>query len=195
MWKRLSIVALLLFWSLHWWGHRSIARAPGVLAPEAPVQAPVRGLRPFTHSGSTITPLAHFDLTARVLHSKRYRFDGESHLAPVDLALGWGRMSDSAVLDRIDISQSNRFYFWRTENYPIPRDEIVSSSANMHIIPAADAVRARLRSVRRGHVVALRGYLVMAKSEKGGVWLSSMTRGDSGNGACELFWVEAITIE
>lgn len=194
MWKRLSIVVLILFWALNWWGQRSIAHGPGVLAPEAPVQVPVKGLGPFEHAGTTITPLAHFDLTARVLHAKRYRFDDEAALAPYDLALGWGRMSDSEVLDRIEISQSNRFYFWRTDRLPIPREEIVSSSANMHIIPADAAVMAKLRGLRRGHLVSLRGHLVMASSGRG-VWLSSMTRGDSGNGACELFWVESLVVE
>lgn len=194
MWKQLSIVVLIVFAAFHWWGHRSIAQAPGVLAPEAPVQAPARGLKPFEHGGATLTPLAHFDLRARVLGAKRYRFDDEATQAPFDLALGWGRMSDSAVLDRIDISQSNRFYFWRTDHYPIPRQEIISSSANMHIIPADEAVMAKLRMVRRGHVVSLRGYLVMAKGNQG-VWISSMTRADSGNGACELFWVESIELE
>ncbi len=194
MWKHLSIVVLVLFGVFHWWGHRSIVQAPGVLAPEAPVQAPARGLRPFVHAGSTITPLAHFEITARVLHAKRYRFDDQSTLAPFDLAMGWGRMSDSAVLDRIDISQSNRFYFWRTKQYPIPREEIIGSSANMHIIPADEAVMAKLRTVRRGHLLSLRGYLVMSKGEQG-IWISSMTRSDSGNGACELFWVESIEID
>ena len=40
--------------------------------------------------------------------------DRESDLAPVDLALGWGRMSDEAILKDIQISQSGRFYFWHT---------------------------------------------------------------------------------
>ncbi len=194
MWKQLSIVVLILFGAFHWWGHRSIAQAPGVLAPEAPVQAPARGLEPFVHGGTTITPLAHFDIKARVLQAKRYRFDDEAILAPYDLALGWGRMSDSSVLDRIDISQSNRFYFWRTKQYPIPREEIIASSANMHIIPADELVMAKLRNVRRGHVLSLRGYLVMSKNDQK-IWISSMTRADSGNGACELFFVESIELE
>ncbi len=194
MWKQLSIVVLILFGAFHWWGHRSISQAPGVLAPEAPVQAPARGLKPFDHGGAAITPLAYFDIKARVLQTKRYRFDDEAILAPYDLALGWGRMSDSAVLDRIDISQSNRFYFWRTKQYPIPREEIIASSANMHIIPADEMVMAKLRNVRRGHVLSLRGFLVMSKGDQG-IWISSMTRADSGNGACELFFVESIEIE
>jgi hypothetical protein len=64
----------------------------------------------------------------------------------------------------------------------------------MHIIPANDAVRADLGRLRVGHLVHLRGFLVMAERRDKGVWLSSMTRTDSGNGACELVLAEHIDI-
>ena len=57
---------------------------------------------------------------------------------PEDLALGWGRMSDSDVLAKIDITQSGRFYYWHVDDFPIPRREIETSSANMHMIPSDD---------------------------------------------------------
>ncbi|MCB1163841.1 MAG: hypothetical protein R3C71_06200 [Candidatus Krumholzibacteriia bacterium] len=195
MWKRSAAVVLVAAWGLFWWTHREIDRAPGVLVPEEPMQVAVKGLHPFNHAGARITPLANFDLRARVLGVKRYHFDPEASLAPYDLALGWGRMSDSAVLADIDISQGGRFYFWCADQLPIPRTEVITSSSNMHIIPGNDAVRHALGQVRRGHVVTLSGYLVMATNAKGGVWLSSMTRSDSGNGACELVWVESLEIE
>jgi hypothetical protein len=194
MWKRLAIVVLVLAWGYHWWSHREYEREPGVLAPESPAQVGVAGISQRFVGSAKITPLATFDLRARVLGVKRYRFDDAASLAPYDLALGWGRMSDSEVLAEIDISQSARFYFWSARRLPIPREEIVASSANMHIIPANDAVRGELGSLRVGHVVRLRGFLVMAESSDKGVWLSSMTRTDSGNGACELVWAERIEI-
>jgi hypothetical protein len=95
------------------------------------------------------------------------------------------------VLKRIDISQSGRFYFWRYEgDAPIPRREIEMSSANMHLIPATAAVEKTLKSVRVGQVVWLKGYLVEVKGDDGFRWLSSLTREDTGNGACEVIWVE-----
>jgi hypothetical protein len=194
MWKRLVFLILVLAWGYHWWSHREFERAPGVLAAEAPQQVGVAGISQRIHAGATITPLATFDLQARVLGVKRYRFDQAASLAPYDLALGWGRMSDSEVLAGIDISQSARFYFWTARRLPIPRAEIVASSANMHIIPANDAVRAELDRLRVGHLVRLRGYLVMAERREQGVWLSSMTRTDSGNGACELVLAESIAV-
>ena len=65
-----------------------------------------------------------------------YRWDGLARLVPVDLALGWGRMSDSDVLDKVYISQSGRFYLWQARCVLIPEREIIESSANMHLIAA-----------------------------------------------------------
>jgi len=131
-----------------------------------------------------------------VLSREDYRWDAGADLAPMDLALGWGSMSDQAVLDRIEISQGARWYYTRYD-YPAPLAErdIVRQSGNMHLVPASPAVLGRLREVRRGDLVWLRGYLVDADHESGFQWRTSLSRDDSGDGACELFYVERIIIE
>jgi hypothetical protein len=99
------------------------------------------------------------------------------------------------VLARIDVSQSGRFYYWRyTGSPPIPHREIELSSANMHLIPATKAIEKKLKSLRPGNVVALRGYLVDVRSEDGFRWTSSLTRDDTGAGACELVWVAEVEV-
>ena len=183
---------------LAWWTHtpRPIARAPGILAAAAPVQQALDAPAPaLSRAGAAIRPLAKFSLSARVLSRNDYRWDAGARLAPIDLALGWGRMSDSAVLDRIEISQGSRFYFWHVEAFPIPEGEIIASSANMHLIPADDAIERAMRRTRAGDVVSFDGYLVEADWPNGGKWVSSMSRTDSGAGACELVWVADFRIE
>ena len=103
-------------------------------------------------------------------------------------------MSDSAVLDKVEISQATRFYFWRVHEFPIPEREIIESSANMHLIPADDAVERAIRRTRVGDVVSFDGYLVEADLPNGGKWVSSLSRSDTGAGACELVWVENFSI-
>ena len=101
-------------------------------------------------------------------------------------------MSDEAVLARIDVSQSGRFYYWRYEGSPpIPHREIEVSSANMHLIPATRAIEKKLKNLRPGNVVALKGYLVDVQGEGGFRWRSSL---NTGSGACELIWVEEVEI-
>lgn len=128
-----------------------------------------------------------------MLSREDYAIDAGAALSPTDLALGWGRMSDSAVIERLDISQSVRFYSYRWHDAPpIPPAEIVRSSANMHLIPADAAVARDLARVRVGDIVSLHGQLVEARGRDGWRWRSSLTREDSGAGACELVFVRGI---
>lgn len=172
---------------------RPIARAAGVLVPSAPHQADPADPNPVLHGDYTLQPLADFDIEARVLSREDYTFDAGASLSPTDLALGWGRMSDTAMIDALTIEQSVRFftYRWRDEP-PIPPAEIVRSATNLHAIPADAAVARELGRVRVGEIVELRGRLVEASRADGWRWRSSLSREDSGAGACELMLVESI---
>lgn len=103
-------------------------------------------------------------------------------------------MSDPAVLDRLDIHQGGRWYFWRYEGAPpLPVDEITRSSANVHLIPADRAVARALRGANAGQRITLRGYLVELRAADGWHWKSSLRRDDSGDGSCELMYVQAVS--
>jgi hypothetical protein len=185
--------ALLAFGLWKLWSEREIPHPPGTLVREAPTQEALqRGARALSRNGYQIQPLERFSIEARVLSTAHYRFGREADLSPLDLALGWGPMSDSAVLEKISISQSDRFYFWHVDEFPISRREIEVNSANMHMIPASRDVQRALEQVRAGSVVRLSGYLVEARAPDGWRWRSSLTREDTGNGACELVWVERL---
>jgi hypothetical protein len=173
---------------------RAVTHEPGILAPDPPLQEKVTKAEPVVIDDYTITPLASFSMTARVLTKKRYRLDRESDLVPWDLAMGWGAMSDQAVVDEIKFSQSGRWYRWRTAHFPIPRREIENSSANMHLIPAYDEVRDEIADTRVGNLIALEGFLVKVQADDGWHWNSSMSRTDRGGGACELILVEKFEI-
>lgn len=195
-WKAWLLLALLLWAAWSFWSNRPVARAAGIIAPDDPVQVDFDAPQaPITLEDATLHPLARFSLTARVLSREDYRFDAEAALSPTDLALGWGRMSDSVVLHDIDIGQSARFYHWQVRSFPIPRQEIESHSANMHMIPANAQVAHALKRVRNGDVVTLDGLLVEADKPGGWRWRSSMTRTDTGAGACELVYVKNFRIE
>ena len=193
-WARLLFIFLIAYGAFHYFTQRQIQHRPGVLAAEAPYQGSAGSAAVQTISGFEVAPLASFSVHARVLGRKDYYFGREADLSPLDLALGWGRMSDEAVLKDISISQGSRFYYWRVITFPIPREEIESHSANMHMIPADDSVRKSLQSIRVGNVVRLHGYLVEAKTADGWRWKSSLTREDTGFGACELMLVESVEI-
>ena len=174
------------------WPARELRYPPGTLCNSEPVQEAITPRQLPEISGYGLTALARYQLTARVLHTKRYWGGADSGLVPVDVAIGWGRMSDQAVLDQLKISQGNRFFFYRWRQAPpIPLDEIVCHAANLHIISATGEVARVVRKLRRGEVVKMSGYLVNVSGPNGFQWPTSLTRSDSGKGACEVFYVES----
>ncbi len=178
-------------WGLQAWLNRPLHPASGILAQEEPLQGPVLEGEPWSFQGHRIVPLADFEIRARVLSTERYRWATGAKLSPLDLALGWGPMSDSAVLDAITIDQSDRWYHWRVSSQPpIPMGEISAHSANMHMIPASARVERVLKGFRVGQIVNLKGRLVRVEGPGGFRWVSSTTRLDTGDGSCELVWVE-----
>jgi hypothetical protein len=65
----------------------------------------------------------------------------------------------------------------------------------MHMIPADAATAKELGRVRIGDKVRIDGWLVEADAPDGWRWRSSLTREDSGGGACEVVYVCSIARE
>ncbi len=158
-----------------------------------PYQKNIRKRAPFKFKEFTIIPLAEFKIRAKVLSKHRYRTGKAAKLSPMDLALGWGRMADDNILKDIKISQSGRWYYWRTKRFPIPRREIETHSANMHIIPANSELKKILLKVKKGDIVFIEGKLVEVQG-RNWFWKSSLTRKDTGGGSCEVIFAEKIEI-
>jgi hypothetical protein len=129
-----------------------------------------------------------------VVSREDYRFDRGAELAPTDLAVVWGPMSDEAVLAKYTFTQGARWYRWRSDAEPVPREVAIANSANMHMIPANGTVAKRLAEVRPGQVIHARGSLVEAHGKDGFIWRSSLSRTDTGDGSCELMFVEELDI-
>lgn len=173
----------------------AIEHGPGVLVAEQPIQQNVAD-SVFRFDDYIITRRAEFEIRARVLSTERYYLRREADLSPLDLALGWGPMSDQAVLDQMTISQSGRWYRTRYDYpAPIPEQLLISHSSNMHMIPANSSIERRLKKLRVGEIVELQGYLVDVDHPSGWHWRTSLSRNDTGSGACELVYVESMRVD
>jgi hypothetical protein len=162
-----------------------------------PIQIMVEGKEPsFEKNGYLLTPLAIFELEAKVLSTENYWLGRTADLSPTDLALGWGTMATQALLDKVAISQSNRWFYWYVARDFTPElgHEISTHASNMHIIPANPAVEKTLSSVKKGQVVYIKGFLIEAAASDGWKWRSSLSREDTGDGACELIWATELQI-
>lgn len=192
-WALAAGLLLALVLGARWWMGRPISHPPGQLVTEEPLQTDLPEGPRWDYKEHHFRALARFHIRARVLSRERYRFDRAAQLSPVDFCLGWGPMSDSKFLDKLDIGQSDRWWHWSSGEPPLSEDNINGHAANMHMIPATDAVRSGLLDVREGQVVTLDGYLIHADGPDGWHWQSSLSRTDTGDGACEVVWVEQVS--
>jgi hypothetical protein len=191
----IPIVACLIWSFSSWIADRPVHARDGILAAADPEQTNYDTSSPVSMGRWTLTPRAHYEITARVLARERYYIDALSDLIPEDLALGWGAMSENRVLRTIEISQSGRFYFWRTQaDTPVPIATIIDHSANTHVIPADGIIRRQLLGLRRGQLVSLSGDLVDAARDDGRWIRTSMVRTDTGPGACEVLLVRNVAV-
>ncbi|GAC1373425.1 MAG: hypothetical protein NVS3B3_00880 [Aquirhabdus sp.] len=195
-WLQILAFGMLSYFAYHYFSHRAVKHPEGVItAANDPEQSDTSDSE-FTYKQYSIKPLKDFKIVARVLSAEHYSTDAGADLVPVDLALGWGQMSDTYVINQLNISQGGRFYHYSYKfPAPIPPNEMVTHSANMHMIPSNDLIEKQLKDVHKGQIVHLTGQLVEAKDlQKNWVWRSSLTREDSGGGACELIWVKSLYV-
>ena len=194
--KKLLIASPLLIIVLVYflWPERVVIYPPGVTATTPPQQTNLTSEKKWTEGEYTIEALAEYKIKARVLSRNNFSFGKESDLSPFDLALGWGPMSDQSIIDKIDISQRNRWYHWQADVFPITRKDISLNSANVHIIPKNEAIEDKFDKVYKGSLIEMKGYLVKVTTSEGWRWISSLRRDDTGGGSCELFWIEEVTV-
>ena len=173
-------------------------RHPMLLSdPRSVEEAPRQGPPPhalFTKNGYEIEPLARFEMEARILRLEYYSKDREAELCPVDAVMGWGPMSRADIVNEFNIQQQNRWCYWESYHPPLTAEEVIAHSANMHFIPADDAVLRMLGKIRQFDIIRVHGYLVEARADDGWTWTSSLTREDTGNRSCEIIWVDRLEV-
>ena len=194
--KKLLIVSTILLVILVYlfYPETVITYPAGITAPDQPKQTNLSGEKIWQVNEFNFKALADYQIKARVLSRNNFSLGKESEISPFDLALGWGPMSDQSLIDKLDISQSNRWYRWKADILPIPAKEISLNSANVHIIPKDNVIEEKFDKVYEGSLIEMKGYLVGVKTADGWHWRSSLKRDDTGGGSCELFWVEEIAV-
>lgn len=151
-----------------------------------------------------ITYKYSYSIDALVVHTKDYNGSKLSDsLSPVDLGLAWGNVAATNTEVDYHWEQSGRWIHWQinTSAEMIKAGGISAVNehcSNNHIIPADSSVESTVKKIRRGDHVRLEGYLVDVYGKKpDGTWFSwnsSTSRTDTGDGACEVFYVTSAQI-
>jgi hypothetical protein len=202
-WLAATLVSLcaLLWWVAHMHSAPLAASSAGSGAADAcrVLQAPgpileavqtEQSAPPFRLGEATVTPLAAFSVGARILSRENYYVGREAQYSPTDLALGWGPMAAPGMADALHVSQGGRWYRYSwSGDPPLPPSQIALDSANMHMVPANAASASALEALQAGQLVRLDGWLVEIDGDDGWRWRSSLSRADTGVGACEIVLV------
>ena len=168
-----------------------------------PAQTEADGSTAFETAGYNVTVNYEYayDIKALVVSAHDYApYNIANKLSPRDFALAWGDVAATNKEVDYNWSQSGRWYSWHVKSYddiaPIGGENGVNSqSANTHIIPATDIIKDEVKNVKVGDCLHMKGYLVNIYATKPGevfTWNSSTTRYDTGDGACEVFYVTEI---
>ena len=141
----------------------------------------------------SLSLLASYDIEAVVKSTNRLR-DYPAQVSRYDFVLAWGDLNREDIDDTISYAQGMRFYTYRwSADAPVSPAYIGSHSANVHIIHSDQNILKKVRGIRKNDHIRLQGYLVQVNFPDG-PWRSSLTRTDSGNGACEIMYVTGVQV-
>jgi len=168
-----------------------------------PIQASYKSdepiIREIKDGHFTMTPVAEYKISGMVVGKETYSTGWDGEISPVDLAIVWGKLAESEYDRYISYRQSNRWYFYQyKEGSPFDNSFVISHSANNHIIPANENIHEAVKTIGGKDVVVLEGFLVNIKGTYKGqpvTWNTSLSRKDTGNGSCELFYVSKVRID
>ncbi len=149
---------------------------------------------------------ASYKIKALAVSTKKYSGTSLSDLlAQKDVALAWGTVAENNEKVDFNWSQDGRWYRWHVDDASqmsavgLSESDVNKQSANNHLIPSTPELKKEIAKIRRGDIVEITGYLINLKGEnpEGETfdWNSSLSRTDSGDGACELIYVTGVTRE
>ena len=163
---------------------------------QIPVQNNEQVIINFKNGKFSLKPVAEYSINAEVVSKKSYSYGWQAELAPIDLALTWGKLTEPESEKYVTFSQSDRWYYFEYKNdSPLNESYIVTHSSNNHIIPANENIRLAIKSIKKKDKVILKGFLVNAQGKYDNMdfwWNSSLRRNDTGDSSCEVFYVTKV---
>ena len=207
---RYAMIASLLAAAAAWWMKDEMPLAETLHADLFTEPKQVRVSRPPIDTSVNgvdyrIQPRYSYDMRALVvsLHDSATWWDyahkaWNDNVNVVDLCVVWGENAQSGIYHYMD--------FWNDQwtcNFSGKSREAwdafdITAASNNHMVTDDPAVAKRLRAVHVGDQIRVLGYLVdyttYVKGRELGKRVSSEVRTDTGNGACEVLYIESFDV-
>lgn len=206
MYKLLAAASLALLLA-SCWESESLPKAglnPALL--DEPLQTAVRQQAFQTSAGGidyTVQPLYRYELAGLVVsrHDSKVWWDyahaeWKDELNAVDLCVVWGDNVKSGAYLPLSYSSDQWTCHVETRSSEAWQAFDPAALSNNHLLTDQPALAQRLREVRIGDQIRLRGYLAEYSHKVGQGFRrgTSISRNDTGNGACETIFVEEFEI-
>jgi len=181
---------------------------PEVLAE--PIQAEPEYLEKFVFEKNDykyeISPLFDYEIKGLIVHKMDYTFFSiykRDSVFPLDLCIIWGSNLENGIYKNknLKFSQDSRFCYFRWQG---DIDFNMGEVSNNHLVVQSNEVEKKIKSLGVGDQVRVKGMLVDVAAQNIGSpgkfdpeyfeWKSSVTRKDSGSGACETIFVTDIEL-
>lgn len=150
----------------------------------------------------TLTPRATYDIAGLVVSQHRgdalFNLDHGADPGNIrDVCVVWGEAVTNGSYRKVKFS-SGEFtcsYSWSGALSPPFKPD---KASNNHLIPADRAIARQIGAIRVGDQIRMTGLLVDYTVTKDGQPIftrrTSLTRGDTGNGACEILYVTGLSV-
>jgi len=199
------IIILSFFWLLvSFWNRNEI---PGSIDYVAAIADDPRQTRTARQSFDAswdgkdylVEPEYDYDLVGMIVsyrhhdnNSRMHRL-ADDHLNMLDVCVVWGNNAGGAQLDKIDFWNGIFTCNIKTRNQEAWDSFDMNQLSNNHLISDNEDIRDRVRKVKIGDQVRIRGVLAAYESP-GGRRGTSTVRTDTGDGACETIYVDQFEI-
>jgi len=150
----------------------------------------------FKGGQGVIQPQAKYKIAAKVISKAKYHSVGEhasKEFAPYDFILAWGKVATDDLRGKVKFRHGNRWYeYWVKPDSPLSIKYIGQHTSNHHLFYANDDLKKAAARLKKGDIIELTGYLINFSGTADGQpmnWNSSLSRTDTGGGACEIMYV------
>ncbi len=203
--SNIVVVVSFIWLVISFWNRNDL---PGDIAfvpqlDEEPRQTRTRK-KPFEANYKGITyevkPEYEYDLHGLVVSFRhhdgksRMHFRANDHLNMLDVCVVWGDSAKGRRLNNISFWNGIFTCMIKTRDRVAWAAFDMTEISNNHLISDDDYIRDRVRDIRVGDQIRVKGYLASYSGPGGGERGTSTVRDDTGDGACETIYVEDFDI-
>ncbi|MFT7561354.1 MAG: hypothetical protein ACI93R_003280 [Flavobacteriales bacterium] len=147
-----------------------------------------------------ITPVMDYEMDGLVVSYQHHSGEAmlhkswSDHLNSADVCIIWGKNIDNPYLNKIDFWNGQFTCNVKTGHQNAWDNFDIYALSNNHLITENTWLREKIRSVRIGDHIKVRGMLSNYSTNGRPPRKSSLTRKDTGDGACETIYVQDFTI-